>query len=124
MFYAGPREAMHHALMRQRMGFHLFTVGRDHAGAENAYKPNMACAFIKRNEHKLKIDVMLHKGAVFCSGCKEVILKGDCNHSSNLMIDISGTDFRSNIRAKRLFNMADQRMQHYLFEKSEDIFEV
>ena len=123
MFYAGPREAMHHALMRQRMGFQHFTVGRDHAGAENAYEANMAAKFIKKSENKLKIDVMLHKGAVFCRQCKEVILIDDCDHPSEVMMDISGTDFRSSIMAERFFNLADKEMQTYLFKNNKDIFE-
>lgn len=123
MFYAGPREAMHHAQMRQRMGFKHFTVGRDHAGAENVYQPDAATEFIKINKHKIKIDVMLHKGAAFCSQCKKVILINDCDHPSKVMSDISGTDFRSSIMKECLFNLADKEMQTYLFKNNKDIFE-
>ena len=124
MFYAGPREAMHHALMRQRIGFQHFTVGRDHAGAKNAYEPNMAPNLIKQQEYQLKIDVMRHNGAVFCSACNDVILVGDCDHYQKNMVDISGTDFRAHILRKRPFEFAEQQMQRYLFKSKMDIFEL
>ena len=42
MYYAGPREAIHHAKLRQRLGFTHFVVGRDHAGSEGCYAPQAA----------------------------------------------------------------------------------
>lgn len=123
MFYAGPREAMHHSLMRQRLGFKYFTVGRDHAGAEHAYEPKNAPKLIKQNQENLKIDVMQHNGAVFCPKCNEVILIGECDHPQSIMTDISGTDFRSSIVAERIFMLADQKMQHNLFKRKKEIFE-
>ena len=35
MYYAGPYEAIHHCIMRKKIGFNFFTVGRDHAGMDN-----------------------------------------------------------------------------------------
>ena len=46
--YAGPREAVHHLLMRQELGFDYFYVGRDHAGAENLYKQEAAIKIVKK----------------------------------------------------------------------------
>ena len=124
MFYAGPREAMHHALMRQRIGFQHFTVGRDHAGADHAYGPRMAPQYISQNRQQLKIDVMLHEGAACCHKCNDVILVGDCDQSSEDINDISGSDFRSSILARRIFKFADEKMQAYLLKNNMEIFEV
>ena len=123
MFYAGPREAVHHALIRQRIGFHQFTVGRDHAGADNEYKAEMAAELIDQNKRKLKINVFTHPGAAFCIDCDEVILKGDCPHPLERMLDISGSDFRACLKEKRLFKYADKKMQHEIFKLKTDIFE-
>ena len=54
MYYAGPREAIHHAYIRQRIGFDYFTIGRDHAGAESVYQPELAGQLIKENYDQLK----------------------------------------------------------------------
>ncbi len=123
MFYAGPREAMHHALMRQRIGFQHFTIGRDHAGAENVYDPQDAPAFIKQNIDRLTVKIMVHDGAVFCPECSKVILIGECSHSNRSMVDISGSDFRSSLRAKSMFNLADPKMQDYLLKSNIEMFE-
>jgi len=123
MFYAGPREAVHHALIRQRIGFHQFSVGRDHAGADNVYKPHMAADIIEQNRKSLKIKVLTHAGAAFCTGCDKVVLVGDCSHPFSQISDISGSDFRACIKEKRLFKFADKNMQREIFRLKEDIFE-
>ena len=61
---------MHHARLRKSLGFDLFSVGRDHAGASNAYRPDAAINVIKALKRSLGIDVMCHSGAVFCNPCK------------------------------------------------------
>ena len=123
MFYAGPREAVHHALIRQRIGFQHFTVGRDHAGASCAYEPEMATALIKQSRKKLEIEVLAHNGAAFCIDCDSVVLVGECPHSIEQMLDISGSDFRTSLREKKLFKLADENMQHEIFKLKADLFE-
>jgi hypothetical protein len=50
-------------------------------------------------------------------------LVGDCDHSSEDINDISGSDFRSNILAKRIFKFADEQLQLYLLKNNMEIFE-
>jgi sulfate adenylyltransferase len=123
MFYAGPREAIHHALMRQQIGFQHFTIGRDHAGAESVYDPQDAPELIKQNIDRLKIQVMVHNGAAFCLECNKVTLIGDCSHSIKSMVDISGSDFRSSLKERNMFNLADPEMQKYLLQSNIEMFE-
>ena len=123
MFYAGPREAVHHALIRQRIGFDQFTVGRDHAGADNVYKPEMAANLVDQNRKRLKINVLTHAGAAFCKDCDKVILVGDCSHSFERRLDISGSAFRESLKEKKLFKFADKQMQNEIFKLKKDIFE-
>ena len=61
MFYAGPREASHHSIIRSNIGFNAFSVGRDHAGSENLYKPLEAVKFIQKNNKKFNISFFLQK---------------------------------------------------------------
>ncbi len=124
MFYAGPREAVHHALMRQRIGFDQFTVGRDHAGAENIYKPEMAADLIDQNRNNLTIKVLTHAGAAFCTDCDKIILVGDCSHPAERLVDISGSAFRASLKEKKLFKFADKKMQNEIFKLKENIFET
>ncbi len=123
MFYAGPREAMHHALMRQQIGFQHFTVGRDHAGAESVYDPQDAPELIKKNGDRLEVKVMVHNGAAVCLECNKTILIGDCSHSTKSMVDISGSDFRSSLKERKVFSLADPEMQKYLLKNSVEMFE-
>ena len=53
MHYCGPREAIHHLNLREKFGFNIFTIGRDHAGAENVYQPQSAINLIKKKSKKI-----------------------------------------------------------------------
>ena len=72
---------------------------------------------------RLKIQVMVHNGAAFCLECNKVILIGDCSHSIKSMVDISGSDFRSSLKAKSMFNLADPEMQKSLLKGNIEMFE-
>ena len=123
MYYAGPREAVHHSIIRKNLGFDLFTVGRDHAGAENIYNPNSAPKLVKNLKSRIGININTHFGAKFCKKCNKIILIGDCNHNHCHFLDISGTDFRNSLRNREIFALADKEMQIKLFETNLEFFE-
>lgn len=120
MHYAGPREAIHHINLREMVGFNRFTIGRDHAGAENNYKPLDAYKTVTLNKKKFNIDVFLHKGSYFCNGCKKIILKSDCNHKN--FTGISGSQFRENLLSKKYFKYARRSIQNYIYKLNNKLF--
>ena len=73
MHYAGPGEAMHHINLREMVGFNRFTVGRDHAGAQNNYCPLDAHKIVTKNIKNFEIDIFLHKGHIFVNRNKIVL---------------------------------------------------
>ncbi|NMN67079.1 sulfate adenylyltransferase [Candidatus Pelagibacter ubique] len=120
MHYAGPREAIHHINLREMVGFNRFTVGRDHAGAQNNYQPLDAYKAAAKNKKKFKIDVFLHKGSYFCKDCKRVMLRSDCNHKN--YSEISGSQFRSKLLTKKYFKYARRSIQMYIFKFKNKLF--
>ncbi|EQD37099.1 sulfate adenylyltransferase [mine drainage metagenome] len=93
MQYAGPREALHHAIMRKNFGATSFIVGRDHAGAGNYYDPFDA----QRNclaFPDLGIEILKFEEASYCKKCKNVSVTSDCNHPDSERVKFSGTEVR------------------------------
>jgi sulfate adenylyltransferase len=123
MYYAGPNEAIHHTILRERLGFSLFSVGRDHAGAEGVYGPHEAPDLIKRKRAQFKIEIMTHGGAIYCSNCDQVLLVNECNCNSNYISDISGTNFRAALKRAEIYKLADEGLQTYLNLLNGDIFQ-
>tara|TARA_B100001093_G_C26814023_1_gene1008847 strand:+ start:1156 stop:2100 length:945 start_codon:yes stop_codon:yes gene_type:complete len=113
--YAGPREAFHHMIIRQSLGFNNFYVGRDHAGAENLFPQNSAIRLVKKFKNKFKIKPFTSKGGFFCKECKGYVIKGFCKH--NNLMDISGTKFRQHIKKRNIYRHADKNIQRILFKK-------
>ena len=120
MFYAGPREAIHHANIRYCLGFDNFVVGRDHAGAENCYEPDAAIKFVKKYKKYMDINIEIVKGSYFCIKCDKIIIKGQCNHIN--IKNISGTEFRDCLSKKIFFKYADIDLQKYVFKLREKLF--
>jgi sulfate adenylyltransferase len=124
MYYAGPREAVHHALLRKTLGFDLFSVGRDHAGADNAYLPEAAPNLVTQLKNKIGLDVIAHQGAAFCTSCDDVTIVGDCRHDNRSLKDISGTTFRKCLRESKIYDFADKGMQQYIYDHKMELFET
>ena len=93
MQYAGPREALHHAIMRKNFGVSSFIVGRDHAGVGNFYGPFDSQRNCDSFED-LGIKILKFEEASYCSKCKAVSFTGDCNHGASERLKYSGTEVR------------------------------
>ena len=122
MYYAGPREAIHHTHIREWLGFSHFSVGRDHAGADNFYHPKAAKKTLGKYQHNFKINVLHHDGAYYCMSCNKVILKGDCNHNTENLSEISGSKFRSLLKNKRFYQFAAKDIQKWSIKNYSTLF--
>ena len=98
MRYAGPREAVFHAIIRRNYGCTHFIVGRDHAGVGNYYDKYAAHDLVARFEGELGIDVLRLKGPYHCAICDGIVTEQTCPHEEtrpNAITHISGTDIRA-----------------------------
>ena len=95
MRYAGPREALLHALIRQNFGCSHLIVGRDHAGVGNYYGPFDSHHIFDQLwdgallTKPLKIDVTF-----YCRKCYGMATAKTCPHDPKYHISISGTEQR------------------------------
>ena len=101
MRYAGPREALFHAVVRKNYGCTHFIIGRDHAGVGNFYGKYAAHSLVDKFANELGIKIMKFCGPFYCKICNGIVTEKTCDHNNQSITHISGTYIRDLLMKKK-----------------------
>ena len=96
--YAGPREAVFHAVVRKNYGCTHIIMGRDHAGVKNYYGKYDSQELCSKFEDRLGIRIIKFNETYYCNSCDDIVTVNVCPHRKtdlDKIEEISGTNIRT-----------------------------